>query len=149
MPKSSAQIEVLCAPEDFLSVLGDFESYPEFVDEMKEVELLSGGADEGQARVRFVLELNVMGQAIKSEYTLDYTFGDDTLSWTLVESENLTRNEGQWRIEAVDNDECIAHYEATVETNLPIPPDVQKMVAEQEIPRMLETFRERAEELYD
>lgn len=149
MPKSSGKIEVLCASEDFLSVVTDFESYPEFIDEMKEVEVLSGSADEGKARVRFVVEVKVGGTPIRSEYTLDYVIGEDDVSWTLVSSENLTRNQGSWRLESVENDECIAHYEAELETNLPIPAEVQKMFADQEMPRMLSKFRDRAEELYD
>jgi len=147
MPRASTDIEVFCSAEDFLKVVKDVESYPEFLDEMKQVEVLDE-SDDG-ARVKFFVEVDVAGMAVKSEYTLDYTFDENEVSWELHESENLTKNEGKWEIEPIDEFECKAHYVADVETNLPIPAEVQKMFAEQELPKLAEAFQDRAEDLYD
>lgn len=147
MPKSTGQIEVLTAAENFLKVVKDVEKYPEFVSEMKKVEIHE--QDDDGAKVSFYVEVSVGGMSIKTSYTLNYTYGDNEISWTLDNSENLTENRGSWKVEEVDEDECIAHYEAEIETNLPIPPEVQKMFADEELPKMLDTFRDRTEDLYD
>lgn len=147
MPKSTGKVEVLCSKEHFIATIRDVTAYPEYVEEMKEVSIIEE-TDSG-AKVSFLVEVNVGGMVIKTEYTLAYTYNDDGVSWDLVESPNLVKNAGSWKVEVVDDEECVAYYEAEIETNLPIPLEVQQMFAEQEMPKMLETFQERAEDTAD
>jgi len=54
---------------------------------------------------------------------------------------------GRWVLEEVDDGECKASYEAEVETNLAIPPEVQTLFIEESLPKLMGTFRDRAEDM--
>ena len=57
----------------------------------------------------------------------------------------MTKNEGEWRLE--DNDgETKALYRSELVTTLPVPLEVQTAFAEAELPKLMERFRDRAEE---
>lgn len=145
MPKTSAQIEVFVSPAEFLELVLDVESYPEFLDEVQEVTVVS--RDDTSLTASFEVSVSFGGYDVKTEYTVKYdTSQDDRVSWTLVSSPDLTTNAGSWRVEeGEDEDECIAHYEAELVSNLPIPLPVQEMFAKETLPQLLEAFRERAE----
>lgn len=144
MPVSKTQLEVFVSVDEFKDVVLDVESYPEFLPEVKRVEV-SKKTDQALVAT-FWVEVDVGGFNVKSEYTLEYTIGDDEISWTLVASPDLTENRGSWSLEEGDDeDETIANYEAEIITSLPIPEPVQALFAEQELPKLMELFRDRAE----
>src|SRR5690606_12156617 len=100
-------------------------------------------------KAKFHVEVSVGGIEVKNEYTVVYTIGDNEVSWVLDSSPVLTKNEGSWKLrEGEDEDETIADYEAELITSLPIPEEVQKMFADEQLPAMMEKFRDRAEALY-
>jgi ribosome-associated toxin RatA of RatAB toxin-antitoxin module len=144
MPVSKTIVESFVEPDEFRDVILDVERYPEFLDEVKRVEIVERG--DNTLKATFWVEVNVGGMEIKSSYTLNYTIEDDTIHWTLDSSPDLTKNEGYWRLEESDG-ETLAHYEAEILTSLPIPEEMQKMFADQELPAMMEKFRDRAESI--
>lgn len=143
MPKSSTIIETFVSPEELRTVVLALEKYPEFLPEVKRVEVKER-SDAGMLAT-FYVEVKVSGLEIKTEYTVRYTIGKDEISWTLVSSPTLTKNEGKWRFEETADGETKAYYEAELVTSLPIGPDLQKLFADQELPRMMQRFRDRAE----
>jgi len=143
MPKSSTDIETFVSPEEFRAVISALEKYPEFLPEVKRVVVKERKADSALAT--FYVEVTVSGMEVKTEYTVHYTFGDSEIRWQLVESPTLTKNEGFWRIEETKDGETKAHYESELVTTLPIPEQMQKIFADQELPRMMQRFRDRAE----
>lgn len=147
MAHSKTDFEVLTSPADFRKVVVDVEQFPEFLDEMKEVEVLERSDDAMLAR--FVAEANVAGMKVQSTYTLRYDLSGKNVSWTLESSPNLTANSGTWHIEAGDDDdECRVTYELELSSNLPIPEEFQAMFTEQIVKDMAEAVRNRAEELF-
>ena len=144
MPKSSTKIETFVSPEDFREVVLDFEKYPEFLPEVKRIEVHE--KSEKHALVTFHIEIKFAGFEVKTHYKVRYSISGNTIGWQLVESPTLTTNEGSWRIEeGKDGGDTIAHYEAEVATNMPIPPDVQALFAKEELPKLMQKFRDRAE----
>ena len=143
MPKSSTIIETFVSPEELRTVVLALEKYPEFLPEVKRVEVKE--RTDTSMLATFYVEVKVSGLEIKTEYTVRYTIGKDEISWTLVSSPTLTKNEGKWRFEETADGETKAHYEAELVTSLPIGPDLQKLFADQELPRMMQRFRDRAE----
>ncbi|MCA9562594.1 MAG: hypothetical protein KC561_03850 [Myxococcales bacterium] len=147
MPKSTGEIEVFVPKEDFKKVILDVEKYPDFLDEVKEVEVISP-IEKGLV-AKFRVEVAFAGTEVKTEYTLAYRVDGDLVEWSLEGSPDLTENRGSWTLsEGDDEDETRAEYEAELVTSLPIPPNIQAMFAEQALPEMLEKFRDRAEELF-
>ena len=110
---------------------------------MKRVDVKERSAEGATAT--FYVEVSVSGMEVKTEYTVRYTFGPKEILWQLVSSPTLTKNEGLWRIEETHDGETRAYYENEIVTSLPIPEEMQKIFADQELPRMMQRFRDRAE----
>lgn len=143
MPKSSTSFETFVSPDELRAVVLDLEKYPEFLPEVKKVSVKE--RSDQAVVATFHVEIKAGGLDVKTEYTVRYTLAPREISWTLVESPTLTKNEGKWRFEETADGETKAFYEAELTTSLPIPPELQKMVADQELPRMAQRFRDRAE----
>ncbi len=145
MPLAKCTLETFVSPEDLKEVILDFESYPKFMNEVRKVEVLD--KSETSITARFHINVSFAGFEIDSSYTTKYAVDELTISWELVESESITKMSGRWVLEEVDDGECKASYEAEVETNLAIPPEVQALFVEESLPKLMESFRDRAEDL--
>ena len=143
MPKSSTTVESFVSPEEFREIVVAVDKYPEFLPEVKKVEIKERAKDALIAK--FFVEVKVAGTEVKTEYVVRYTLGKSEVSWSLVESPTLTKNEGRWKLEETSDGETKASYENELVTNLPIPEELQKVFADQELPRMMQRFRDRAE----
>jgi ribosome-associated toxin RatA of RatAB toxin-antitoxin module len=143
MPKSSTSLETFVSPAELRALITDFASYPEFLPEVKRTEVKE--QSETSATVTFYVEVKVGGAEIKTEYTARYTLSEREIRWQLVSSPTLTKNEGFWRLEETKDGETKAYYESELVTSLPIPEEMQKIFADQELPRMMQRFRDRAE----
>ena len=143
MPKSTTSFETFVSPDELRAVVLAVEKYPEFLPEVKRVEVKE--RSDSTLLATFHVELKVSGVEVKTEYTVRYTLAAREIGWTLVSSPTLTKNEGRWRLEETADGETKAHYEAEIITSLPIAPELQKIIADQELPRMMQRFRDRAE----
>ena len=99
MAEQSTQSIVVSAPAaDVMAVIADFEAYPQWVSAARTVEVLETGPDGRARRVRFVIDM-----VLRDEYVLDYTWdGDRQVSWTLVSSGLMKRQDGSYTLRAVD-----------------------------------------------
>ena len=99
MAEQSTQSIVVSAPAaDVMAVIADFEAYPQWVSAARTVEVLEAGPDGRARRVRFVIDM-----VLRDEYVLDYTWdGDRQVSWTLVSSGLMKRQDGSYTLRAVD-----------------------------------------------
>ena len=67
--QTESSITIAAPPDQVMAVIADFEAYPDWNDEVKQVEILSVYEDTEQpAEVRFVLDAG----AIKDDYVLEY-----------------------------------------------------------------------------
>ena len=143
MPKSTTSFETFVSPDELRAVIVAVDKYPEFLPEVKRVEIKEK-ADSALVATFFV-EVRFSGIDVKTEYTVRYQLAPRDISWALVSSPTLTKNEGRWHLEETADGETKAHYEAEIVTSLPIAPDLQKLFADQEMPKMMQRFRDRAE----
>ena len=145
MPTARCTLETFVSPEDLKEVILDFERYPEFMDEVSKVEVLD--KSDTSITARFHIQVAFAGFEINSSYVTRYTIDGMDISWELVESDSITKMSGRWTLHETEDEECRAEYEAEVETNLGIPPDVQALFVEESLPKLMESFRDRAEDL--
>lgn len=147
MPISETTIETFVSPTEFLDVVLDVKKYPQFLPEVKEVQVLS--SSDSALRARFVVAVSFAGMDIKTEYTIDYVIDRDalTVTWSLHASPDLTVNDGEWRLEETSDGETVAHYRSEIVTSLPIAPEIQKAFADSQMPELMQKFQERAESL--
>jgi uncharacterized membrane protein len=104
----------------------DFESYPEWVRDVREVKVLERDEEGRGTRVEF--RAAALGKSIR--YVLDYDFSDapNAFSWKFVEGDMLRRLDGSYRFEA-DGDSTRVHYELAVDLAMPLPGLVKRRAA--------------------
>ncbi|CAN5360402.1 SRPBCC family protein [soil metagenome] len=122
-------------------VVGDFESYPEWLDEFRETEILATRDDGWAERVRF--RLASMGITINM--VLEYTYSDTRMEWVLVEADMMQRNDGAY--DMVDNGDgtTTLTYELLIETSVPLPGMIRKQLAKKTVNGSLKAIKQRAE----
>ncbi len=121
--------------------VGDFESYPEWLDEFKSVEILQTREDGWADKVKF--ELATMG--ITLHMTLAYTYSDTRVDWVLVDGDMMTRNDGAYDMTDNGDGTTSLTYELTVETSVPLPGMVRKRIAKKTVTDSLKAIKKRAE----
>ena len=117
MADQSTQSIVVDAPAaDVMAVIADFPAYPQWVAAAKQVEVLETGDDGRARRVHFVLDAG----AVKDDYVLDYTWdGDRAVSWTLVSSQLMKRQEGSYMLSGSGGGTEVT-YAITIDTKMPL-----------------------------
>ena len=80
--QTTSTIVVNATPKQIMAVIADFAAYPEWADSMRETEVLSTDEAGRPKQVRFKVDAG----AISDEYTLDYTWSRNEVTWTLVQA---------------------------------------------------------------
>jgi ribosome-associated toxin RatA of RatAB toxin-antitoxin module len=119
MADSSQQSIVIVGSVDTVAgVITDFPAYPEWVDAVKSVEIVSEYEDGYAHQARFKLDAGV----VKDDYTLEYEYAEDLslIQWSLVSSNAMKSQDGSY--ELVDNGDgsVTVTYTLTVELNMPM-----------------------------
>jgi ribosome-associated toxin RatA of RatAB toxin-antitoxin module len=124
--QASERIRIEAPPERCLAVVLDYEQYPAWAKDLKQVTILERD-DEGRGRE---VEFRAAGLGQSFRYTLAYDNSalPDTLSWTLLDSDKLRRLDGTYRFEAEEGSTRV-HYELTVEIAIPLPGLIKRRAA--------------------
>jgi uncharacterized membrane protein len=117
MADQSTQSITIDAPAaEVMAVIADFPSYPQWVAAAKTVEVVDSGDDGRADRVHFVIDAG----AVKDDYVLDYTWdGDRKVSWTLVSSQLMKRQDGSYTLTDTDGGTEVS-YAITIDTKMPL-----------------------------
>ena len=88
---STQSIQVHAPVDRVAAVICDFPRYPDWVDALKQIEVLEEYEDGYAARVRFVIDAGVMAD----DYTLEYAYADDLtrIEWHLVEPSKTQKSQ--------------------------------------------------------
>ena len=120
----------------------EFESYPEFLDEVVSATLQPGGTDTVQT-VKFELEV-----IKKFSYTLQFDIkGKEEIAWKLVDGNFFKINDGKWVLKAVDDNSVDVTYELEIGFGFLVPGFIAKKLTEVNLPRMFDSYEERARKL--
>ena len=117
--RATERITIDAAPERCFEVALDFEHYPVWAADIKEVKVLD--RDEAGRGTRVAYRAGAMGRS--AHYTLAYEYGDAPLSmqWVLEEGDIMRRLDGEYRFEAADGAGTEVTYELVVELVVPLP----------------------------
>ncbi|HET8767964.1 MAG TPA: SRPBCC family protein, partial [Pedococcus sp.] len=118
---TSSSITIEAAPADVMGVIADFESYPEWATEVKDVRVLTEEGDGWADQVRFTLDAG----AIKDTYVLDYEWdvtrnGTGVVSWGLVEASVLKTMNGSYTLAAKGAAGTTVTYRLAVDVKIPM-----------------------------
>lgn len=122
MAESTSSSIVIAAPTgEVLDVIADLEFYPEWIKEIKQVEILTEDGDGWPDQATFVLDAG----AIKDTYTLDYSWdineeGQGVASWFLTQGVVLKAMDGSYTLSEVEEGSTEVVYELTVDVKVPV-----------------------------
>ena len=136
-------IVVNADPDTVLDVVADFDSYPQWQDEMLEGAVLETGPDGRGTKARFVIDAKV----VRATLVLDYTYTPTSMSWTLVQSDKLRRNDGSYVMEDLGDGRTRVTYALEVELAVPVPGMIRRQAAKRIVDGGLKGLKARVESL--
>lgn len=142
MPDSTeSRIRIDAPPVQVMAVIADVTAYPEWNEEVEQVEVLSRDGGGRPGRVRFTLDAGVL----QDTYVLDYSWdGDEQVSWRLVEAGILTAMDGSYRLTVADGG-TEATYRLAVDLRLPMIGMIKRKAEKVVVDRALRGLKERVE----
>ncbi|HWS44374.1 MAG TPA: SRPBCC family protein [Acidimicrobiia bacterium] len=123
---ASERIRVEAPPDRCWDVAVDFESYPEWVRDVKEARILERDAEGRGRRVEF--RAAALGKSIRYILEYDYSEAPHAFSWKFVEGDMLRRLDGTYRFEG-DGGSTRVHYDLAVDLAVPLPGLVKRRAA--------------------
>jgi ribosome-associated toxin RatA of RatAB toxin-antitoxin module len=125
-------------------VVRDYESYPEFIPEMRSVRVVRKSA--AAQDVEFGIELELLGLKKAIHYTLAMTETPPArIDWTLVRSDVLKGDDGGWEFRSLGERRTEATYHIEVKLGPFVPGAISRFLVEQSLPKLLSQFKRRAE----
>jgi ribosome-associated toxin RatA of RatAB toxin-antitoxin module len=138
---AEGSIDIQGTPKEIMEVISDFESYPDWVGDMEEVEVLERDRWGRGSLVAFRLHTPVLS----AEYTLAYRYAARAagVSWTYREG-TLEDLSGSYDLEPLDDDTRVT-YRLDVELGMPLPGLVKRQAAKQIVRSALNDLKRRVE----
>ncbi|MGC2240458.1 MAG: SRPBCC family protein [Acidimicrobiia bacterium] len=133
-------MEIDAPADDLYRVAADIESYPEWANGVKEVEVLEKTPDGLVERARFVVD----GFVKEIEYVLRYTHDrPHTMSWVAEESKDVKMLEGSYTFNESGDGATEVVYGLRVELNFTIPGFLRRQAEKQIVTTALRGLRKR------
>jgi len=122
--EASRTVTVAAPLGSVLRTVRDVEHEPEWVEEIRTVEVLARD-EEGRP-----LEAHLTASAPvgTDEYTLAYTHRDDGLSWSMVSGKLQTGQDASYTLRAVDDAHTEVTFDLKISHNLPLPGFLRRKV---------------------
>lgn len=143
MTESTVQsIEVDASPADLFAVAADIESYPEWANGVKQVDVLEANSDGLPLRAAFVLEGFV--KEISYELTYSYDF-PHRISWVADPSPDIDMLEGSYSFQETDDGTEVV-YAFSVSPTFKMPGFIRRQAEKQIVTTALRGLRRRVRE---
>ncbi len=123
---ANERIRVDAPPDRCWDVAIDFESYPEWVRDVKEARILERDTEGRGSRVEF--RAAALGKSIRYILEYDYSEAPSAFSWKFVEGDMLRRLDGTYRFEP-DGASTRVQYDLAVDLAVPLPGLVKRRAA--------------------
>jgi hypothetical protein len=123
-----------------MAVIADFEAYPDWNEEVKQVEILSVYEESEQpAEVRFVLDAGV----IKDDYVLEYEWpAENEVRWHLVSAQLLSAMDGSYVLTPTADGTDVS-YRLAVDLRIPMIGLIKRKAEKTIVDRALQGLRTR------
>ncbi len=142
MSESVAESRVIAASRDvILDAIIAVDAYPRWQRDVKDVEVLERDAKDRPARARFVVDARIF----TATYTLDYAYGDGTVRWQLVSSDQLRQLDGGYTVTDAGDGTCSVTYELVVDPTISVPRFMRRAAAEKIVRSALDNLRQHVE----
>ena len=136
----TTSVTVNTSIEKFYEVIRDVKSYPEFIPEMKKVNVISMDDTDGEVKY----DLKIMGFGVS--YTLKLKMTSPTeISWTFVKGTKMKDNTGYWKLKKIDDNTTEAEYKVELKLGALVPKKFTDQLTKVGLPALMKQFKERAE----
>jgi ribosome-associated toxin RatA of RatAB toxin-antitoxin module len=142
--QATEEMEVGAPPDRCWDVLLDFERYPEWVADLKQVEVLD--RDESGRGTRVAFRAAAMGRS--TSYTLAYDYSEEprVLAWVLERGDLMRKLDGSYVFEPVDGDRTHVTYHLEADLIVPLPGFVKRRAEGRIMGAALRELRSRVEQ---
>ena len=141
--QTTSNIVIDATPAQVMAVIADFESYPEWAQGMKRVEVVDAGEDGRAREVHFELE----AAPIKDSYTLAYDWhGDSAVRWNLVQGKMLKAMQGAYELRPSGSGTDVT-YRLAVDLSIPMIGMLRRKAEKVIIDTALKGLKKRVESL--
>lgn len=128
-------------PDTIIDFIADYESYPDWQDDVKVAEVLETDDDGWGTKVRFEVDAGFMGAWV----VLDYSYGDNELSWELDSSDKLKVYSGAYTFEDQGDGTTKVTYALEAAPKIPIPKKIRDQASRKVIHNALEGVKREVE----
>jgi hypothetical protein len=123
-------------------VATDFERYPSWAKDVKQVEILERDSEGRGAKVEY--RVAGLGRSIRYVLSYDYADAPNAFSWKLLEGDILRRLDGRYGFEEEGNGTRVT-YDLTVDVSIPLPGLVKRRAAGMIMGTALKELKKEAE----
>ena len=141
--QATEHMSVAAPPERCFAVAADLERYPEFFNDVKEVEVKERD-DEGRPLL-VTFRAAAFGRSTSYTLAYDYTDAPHTLSWKLTQGDITTKLDGSYVFEAGDNAGTDVTYHLEAELRVPIPGFIKMRATSRIISTAMRELKARVE----
>ena len=142
--QASDRLIMRATPEQCIAVVTDFERYPEWAADIKEVEV-EGRDDEGRGTsVRY--RTAAMGQSARYTLAYDYSDAPHSMAWKLTEGNIMRVLDGSYTFDASDGGTLVT-YHLEVELLIPMPGFVKRRAEAKIMGTALRELKRRVESI--
>lgn len=139
MATTEQSIEIKASPKKCYEVIADYESYKEFLPDLKNVIVKNHKGDAAEV----TYEISVIK-------TISYTLKmkgtpHSKVEWSFVKGDIMKDNHGYWELEEIKKGVTKATYHITIELPMLVPGSVTKALIGKNLPEMLNNFKKRIE----
>ena len=141
--RTSSAVTIDASADAVLGVIADLHAYPEWNGEIKAVEVLDTFADGRARQARF----SISSSGMTDQYTLDYTWAPDGVSWTLVApSQMQKKQQGSYRLAEQDGRTEVT-YDLAIESRIPMIGPMRRKIEKRIVDGALTQLQRRVETL--
>jgi ribosome-associated toxin RatA of RatAB toxin-antitoxin module len=139
--QTTSTIVVNATPSEIMKVIADFEAYPEWADSMRETKVLSTDEAGRPKQVRFKVDAG----AISDEYTLDYVWSRNEVTWTLVQAKMVKGMDGAYVLRDLGDQGTEVTYRLAVDVSIPMIGMLKRKAEKVIIDTALKVLKKRVE----
>lgn len=133
------EIEIKATPKQCYKVITDYEKYPEFISDLKDLDVKNkkGNTCEITYHISVIKDI---------QYTLKMKgVPDSRVEWEFVKGDFMKDNHGYWELEEVKKGVTRAVYNIDIKFGMLVPGAVTKALVGKNLPSMLAAFKKRIE----
>jgi ribosome-associated toxin RatA of RatAB toxin-antitoxin module len=141
--RATEHMVVSASPEQCFAVVSDFERYPEWAADIKQVTVESRDAEGRPLEVTY--RAGAFGRSSSNTLAYDYSGAPRSLSWKQVSGDLTSKFDGHYRFEPAPDGGTEVSYTLEVELRVPLPGFIKRRAQSRIMHTALEELKTRVE----